>query len=104
MARKKPTYKCFKCKAKLGSAAVSYAHFQDNPSHRSAKQLKDYRANRALNLHRNAKQLALNRRGSSQLPVISRKMQSGRTMKFCTECGNRPMPSHNYCGGCGGKL
>ncbi len=91
--RKKPTYKCYKCKVRLGSAAVSFAHFQDNPNHRNAKQKKDYLANKALN-----------RKGASPLPMTRRKMGAVRTMKFCTECGNRPMPSHNYCGGCGGKL
>jgi len=90
--RKIPTYKCFKCRAKLGSAALSYAHFQDNPSHRNPKQLKDYLANKVLK-----------KRISSGLPVVRSRVRLDKAMKFCTECGNKKMPSHNFCGGCGAR-
>jgi NADH pyrophosphatase NudC (nudix superfamily) len=44
-------------------------------------------------------------RGSvNGLPTTKRVIAIRRTTKFCTECGTRMMPSHRFCGGCGGKL
>jgi hypothetical protein len=91
--RKIPTYKCHKCKKKLGSAATSFAHFQDHPSHRNPKQLKDYLANLSLK----------KRQVLSGLPMSERRVRVTRTDKYCTECGSKKMPSHNFCGGCGTK-
>jgi hypothetical protein len=96
MARKKPRFRCQKCRKNLGSAALSFAHFQKLPSHRTERQLRDYHAN-----------LALRKRNEGTLPTVRRTTRTSttrRTGKFCTNCGERRMPSHNYCGGCGDKI
>jgi hypothetical protein len=98
MARKQPRFRCHKCKKNLGSAAISYGHFQKHPSHRNAKQKKDYAANLALREKH---------KREGVLPTVRRTTRisaTRRTGKFCTNCGERRMPSHNYCGGCGDKV
>jgi len=96
--RRKPQFKCHKCKKNLGSARASYDHFQDNPSHRNKKQKTDYLKNKA--------DVAAGRdRGGSILPTRRRgAVRRDRVQKFCTSCGNHRLPSHEYCGGCGSKL
>ena len=106
MARKKPRFRCHKCKKSMGSAATSFAHFQKHPSHRNAKQKKDYQANLALR-EKNGGTQPQRRVTASGLPTVRRTTRTGATrrlVKFCTNCGERRMPSHNYCGGCGDKI
>ena len=108
MARphKKPTFKCYKCKKNLKSAAQSFAHFGKYPTHRNEKQQKDFKANRALARIRKAERSTARRAyGTDVLPTVKRRgMRVVRTMKYCTNCGNNRKPSYRYCGGCGGKL
>lgn len=103
MARKKPGFWCYKCKKNLGSAAHSFAHFKKSPSHRNAKQKKDHLANKALRKRHGGK--TPRRYSMPGLPTLQRTTRNRTgTFKFCTQCGTRKMPSHNYCGGCGEKL
>jgi hypothetical protein len=101
--RRKPKFRCHKCKKDLGSSYASWDHFQQYPTHRNQKQRNDYRANCALAESKGGSKPQ--RRASGGLPTtrITTRTRAG-TMKFCTNCGERRMPSHNYCGGCGDKL
>lgn len=101
--RKKPSFRCYKCKKNLKSAFASAEHFKENPSHRNAKQKKDYLANKAL--AEDTSSSRYQRRVTTGLPTkrITTRTRSG-LRKFCTDCGERRMPSHNYCGGCGDRL
>ena len=104
MARKKPRFRCHKCKNNLGSAATSFEHFKKHPSHRTERQLKDFKANLALR-ERGGKPKAKRRVTQAGLPTIKVNLRGRSTTdRYCTECGTRKMPSHNYCGGCGDKL
>lgn len=95
MARKQPKFRCHKCRKNLKSAAVSFAHFQKHPSHRTERQLRDFKANLALRERRG---------GGNSLPIVRRRSRGSRAVKYCTGCGGRRMPAHSFCGGCGYKL
>lgn len=100
MARKKPRFRCHKCKKNLGSAAKSFGHFQKNPTHRTERQIRDYKTNIALR-----KQKALH--PIAKLPTVSASRGSKKAVRpgrYCTHCGEGRKAFHRFCGHCAEKL
>lgn len=117
--RKKNIYRCTKCSKRFGSSPQAAQHFAKHPSHRTDKQRQKHISNmRASQVVRDRmgvtkrrssvyEDLTRTKHGVPQLFLPTKGMTTQNrqgTMKYCTECGTRKMPSHNYCGGCGGKL
>lgn len=115
MARKEPRYVCEPCHEDFKGTVRLAKHFMENPGHRSMKQQRKFLSNQRDDSIARRRNKTKRRRGPYDnqtkavegLPTKRRSTRTSttrRTGKFCTNCGERRMPSHNYCGGCGDKV
>lgn len=102
---KRKRFKCDTCPRKKFESAVELSeHFKDHPKHRNPRQQRQFDYSQGVRAERHQSGEIVARQSVNGLPTTKRATPTRRTQKFCTECGTRMMPSHNFCGGCGAKL
>jgi len=95
---------CDECPRKKFTCAMDLsAHFKDHPKHRNHRQQIQFEYSQTLKAERHESGEIQGRRTVNGLPTTKRTIAVKQVMKFCTQCGVRSMPSHNFCGGCGVK-
>jgi len=105
MKTKRKTFKCETCTRKQFTNAVELSkHFKKYPTHRNKRQQMQFKYSQSVRADRHQSGSIIARNSVNGLPTTKRATTARKAQKFCTNCGTRMMPSHNFCGGCGGKL